>query len=266
MSTPAPILVESRGPVSVITLNRPERMNAWTAAMERLYFDALGDLAADTSVHAIVVTGAGRAFCAGADMEDLDSHATTGPKDVIGVRPQTYPLTIGKPVIAAINGACAGVGLVQALMCDLRFAVEGAKLTSSFAKIGLIAEHGTSWLLAKHIGIGNALDILLSARVVLADEALRMGLVNRVCAAGSVVDEAVAYADQLARTVSPNAMSIIKSQVYEHYNLALDDALQKSNALMFQTLGSSDFREGVAAFIDRRPPEFPGLSLAPVTS
>ena len=259
----SPVLVERRDRVAVVILNRPERLNAWTSQMECLYFDALTELAADDTVYAIVVTGAGRAFCAGADMDDLDKHATDGPTDVVGSRPQTFPLTIGKPIIAAINGACAGVGLVQSLMCDLRFAASGAKLTSSFSKIGLIAEHGTSWLLAKHVGIGNAMDILLSARVVLAEEAFRMGLVNRVTEPGAVLDAAVDYALELARTSSPQAMAIIKGQVYGHFNVELPTALERSNELMFQTLAGADFREGVSAFIERRPPNYRGLNLTP---
>ncbi len=261
-----PVLIGSQDAVGIITLNRPDRLNAWTGQMERHYFDALTTLAADSGVKAIVVTGAGRGFCAGADMSDLDDHATSGPKDVAGERPQTFPLTIGKPIIAAINGPCAGIGLVQALMCDLRFAVEGAKLTTSFAKLGLIAEHGTSWLLAKHVGIGNALDLLLSARVVRSEEALRMGLVNRVCPDGTVVEEAIAYGQMLATTVSPAAMSIIKAQVYEHYNVALASALEKSNALMSRTLEQEDFREGVRSFIDERAPVYRGLSLSPAST
>jgi enoyl-CoA hydratase/carnithine racemase len=259
--TERPVLVEHRGPVAIITLNRPQSLNAWTDGMEQQYFDALTASAREASVRAIVVTGAGRAFCAGVDMDDLDHHATEGRVDSTDVRPKTFPLTVGKPVIAAVNGACAGMGLVQALMCDLRFAAEGAKLTSSFSKIGLIAEHGASWLLAKHVGIGHALDILLSSRIIFPAEALRMGLVNRVCRPESVVDDAASYAEQLAGTVSPRAMSVIKAQIYEHYNLALENALKKSNDLMRQTLDEYDFREGVSAFVEGRPPEFPGLSL-----
>ena len=228
--------------------------------MERHYFDALTELGDDPAVRAIVVTGAGRAFCAGADMDDLDSHANKVPTGHIGDRPQTYALTVGKPVIAAINGACAGIGLVQAIMCDVRFVAEEAKLTTSFSKIGLIAEHGSSWMLAKHVGIGNALDMLLSARIVLPDEALRMGLVSRICHRTEIVDEAIAYADQIAATVSPLAMAVIKNQVYTHYNLALSAALAKSNDLMVQALNGSDFHEGVAAFREHRLPRYPGFN------
>ncbi len=158
--------------VAVLTLNRPDRLNAWTAEMQTMYFDLLEDCAACEDVRAIVVTGAGRGFCAGADVAGLqalsdgdDGLRATGHDE----RPVTFPLTIPKPVIAAINGACAGLGLVMALMCDLRFAASGAKLTTAFARRGLIAEHGIAWILPRLVGPARALDLLMSCRVVLGD-------------------------------------------------------------------------------------------------
>src|SRR5204863_6547367 len=204
--------------VALLTLNRPERLNAWTAEMEREYFDALEQCGASADVRVIVVTGAGRGFCAGADMQDLQgiSNAAEGTEisdeDANGTaprggeggngagrpaserRPQTLPLSIPKPIIAAINGPCAGIGLVQALMCDLRFAADDAKLTTAFARRGLVAEHGISWMLPRLVGPARALDLLLSARVVLGAEAAQLGLVNRAVPAELLMNAALAYA------------------------------------------------------------------------
>jgi len=169
--------------VALLTLNRPDRLNAWTAEMESAYFGLLEECAASDEVRAIVVTGAGRGFCAGADMQELQAIGDGEPAPVPhDRRPQTLPMTIPKPIIAAVNGACAGIGLVQALMCDVRFAAEGAKLTTSFARRGLVAEHGISWILPRLVGPANALDLLLSGRLVFAEEAQALGLVNRTLA------------------------------------------------------------------------------------
>jgi enoyl-CoA hydratase/carnithine racemase len=251
------VLQERRGAIAVLTLNRPDRMNGWTPEMERLYFDALEELAGDDAVRAVVVTGAGRAFCAGADMGDLqqlgDGSATLPPAE----RRKTFPLSVPKPVVAAVNGACAGLGLVQALMCDVRIAAADVKLTTAFAKVGLVAEHGISWLLPRHVGWGNAVDLLLSSRVVLAEEALRMGLVQQVCPPGAALETAVGYAQELADRVSPTAMAAIKAQLYRHATLALEAALEDSDRLMHASLEQPDFAEGVAAFQEKRPPAFP---------
>jgi enoyl-CoA hydratase/carnithine racemase len=248
--------------VAVITLNRPERLNAWTIEMERLYFDALLECGESAEVRVIVLTGAGRGFCAGADMQDLqaigdgsiDSSAFEHER-----RPQTFPLSIEKPIIAAINGACAGLGLVQALMCDLRFAAEGAKLTSAFARRGLVAEHGISWLLPRLIGPAHALDLLFSARVVLAEEAHTLGLVNRVVRPELLLEQTLEYAHELARSSSPASMATIKRQVYADLACGLDDALTRADELMLASFEASDFQEGVTSFLQRRDPRFVAL-------
>jgi enoyl-CoA hydratase/carnithine racemase len=259
-----PVLLERRGRTVLLTLNRPERMNGWTAQLEELYFDHLTDLARDEDVRAIVVTGAGRAFCAGADMADLEQIGSGGLGVPTGpARRKTFPLSIPKPLVAAINGPCAGLGLVQAMMCDVRIAASSAKLTASFSKVGLVAEHGISWLLPRHVGIGNALDLLMSSRVITAEEALRMGLVQQVHEPGEVVDAALAYADELATRVSPSAMAAIKAQVYRALTLELDAALDDADRLMRGTLEGPDFVEGVAAFQARRAPDFAGVSSPP---
>ena len=245
--------------VAVLTLNRPERMNAWTGEMEELYFELLGRCGSDPDVRVIVVTGAGRGFCAGADMDQLQAVGETGVTERPRTHPQTFPLGIPKPIVAAINGACAGIGFVQALMCDVRFAASGAKITTAFSRRGLVGEHGISWLLPRLVGPSRALDLLLSGRVVLADEAAELGVVNAVFPAESLMDEVLAYARDVATNCSPTAMAAIKSQVYRHLQTDLDTALEESNRLMLESFGWPDLREGVKSFVERRPPRFAPL-------
>jgi enoyl-CoA hydratase/carnithine racemase len=245
--------------VAVITLNRPDRLNAWIPAMQVRYFDLLEEAGADPDVRAIVVTGAGRGFCAGADMEVL--QGTGAADDARGDdRPQTFPLTIPKPVIAAINGPAAGLGLVMALMCDIRFAASGAKLTTAFARRGLIAEHGISWVLPRLVGSANALDLLFSGRVVLAEDAVPMGLVNAVHPREELLDRTLEYARELATWSSPTSMAVMKRQVYEHLERGAAESLDESNRLMAESFERPDFAEGVASFVEGRPPEFEGVS------
>ncbi|MDQ1396177.1 MAG: hypothetical protein QOG64_1436 [Acidimicrobiaceae bacterium] len=252
------VLYDVRDGVAVLTLNRPQRMNAWTGDMERRYVDLLAEASEDRDVAAIVLTGSGRGFCPGADMEMLQDigAGTVRPGDAPHRRPATFPLTVPKPLIAAVNGACAGIGLVHALMADLRFAAAGAKFTTAFSRRGLIAEHGSSWLLPRLVGTSRALDLLMSARVFLAEEALELGLVNRVYPAESLLDETIAYARDLAANCSPASLAIIKKQVYDHASADLAAALADSNRLMQQSLAGPDFKEGVASYVDKRPPAF----------
>jgi enoyl-CoA hydratase/carnithine racemase len=245
--------------VALLTLNRPERLNAWTTEMEHLYFALLEQCAADDQVRAIVVTGAGRGFCAGADMQQLQAlgdGTLAEPAETVGRRPQSFPLSIPKPIIAAVNGACAGIGLVQALMCDVRFAAEGAKLTTAFARRGLVAEHGISWILPRLVGPARALDLLLSGRVVFAEEAQALGLVNRVLAPDRLLDAALDYARELAAQCSPASMATMKRQVYADLASTLPDALAEADRLMLASFTAPDFVEGVASFLERRDPRF----------
>ncbi len=258
------VLKEVHDGVALLTLNRPDRLNAWTSEMENLYFDALEECAGSTSVRAIVVTGAGRGFCAGADMQHLQSLGEDGgPSDAEAARerrPQALPHSIPKPIIAAINGPCAGIGLVQALMCDVRLAAEGAKLTTAFARRGLVAEHGISWILPRLIGPSRALDLLMSARVVLADEAFGLGLVNRVLAPDVLLDTALAYARELSGNCSPASMATIKRQVYGDLERGLAEATSAADRLMVESFTAPDFQEGVASFLERRDPRFAALA------
>src|SRR5215204_5325947 len=245
--------------VAVLTLTRPEPLNAWIPAMQVRYFDLLEEAPADPDVRAIVVTGAGRGFCAGADMDVLQG---TGAADDARTddRPQTFPLTIPKPVIAAINGPAAGLGLVMALMCDIRFAAAGAKLTTAFARRGLIAEHGISWVLPRLVGSAHALDLLFSGRVVLAEEAAAMGLVNAVHPRDELLERTLEYARELATWSSPTSMAVMKRQVYEHLERGAAEALEDSNQLMAESFGRPDFAEGVASYVEGRTPRFEGVS------
>ena len=253
--------------VALLTLNRPDRLNAWTGEMQRTYFDLLEDCATREDVRVIVVTGAGRGFCAGADMQSLQDIGAGGLESAASqqdARPQAFPLGISKPIIAAINGPCAGIGLVQALMCDVRLAADDAKLTTAFARRGLVAEHGISWMLPRLVGPARALDLLLSARVVLGEEAERLGLVNRALPGDRLLDEALAYARDLAANCAPSSMAAIKRQVYADLDRGLTDAVDSANALMIESLQAPDFVEGVSSFVERRPPRFAPLSRSAV--
>jgi enoyl-CoA hydratase/carnithine racemase len=249
--------------VALITLNRPDRLNAWTHEMENLYFDLLEDCARDEAVRAIVVTGAGRGFCAGADMGDLqdlgDGGGPSAEQAAAERRPQRLPLTIPKPIIAAINGPCAGIGLVQALMCDVRFAAAGAKFTTAFARRGLVAEHGISWMLPRLVGPARALDLLLSGRVVLGEEAAELGLVNRALPPDELLGATLAYARELASLCSPASMAAMKQQVYAALETGLAEATDEADRLMLASFAGPDFAEGVASFVERRDPQFAAL-------
>ena len=255
------VRAERRGAVLLLTLNRPERLNAWTDALERRYYDLLDGAEADPDVRAIVVTGTGRGFCSGADMEDL-SAAATGAIDTEHPereRPRFYPLTIRKPLIAAINGAAVGLGLVEALYCDLRFCTPQAKLSTVFARRGLVAEYGLSWILTRLVGTSTALDLLLSGRTVLGEEALRLRLVDRLSEPDRVVEDAVAYATELATLSSPWSMATIKAQVLADATRDFEASFYASQQLMVESFRRGDVEEGVRSFVERRPPAFTGL-------
>jgi len=253
------VLAERRGSVALLTLNRPDRLNAWSDDLEEQYFALLAGADADPDVRAIVVTGAGRGFCAGRDMDALERESQgTGPEVPAGV-PRTFPLTVRKPLIAALNGAAAGIGLVEALYCDMRFCVPQAKLTTSFARRGLIAEYGLSWILPRLVGVSRALDLMLSGRVVLGEEAYRMGLVDRLVEPSRLLDEALAYATDLAESCSPTSMMVMKGQLQRHLEVDFSAALADSERLLEESFQLPDVAEGVQSYLERRPPNFPPL-------
>lgn len=254
------VLRERRGRVALLTLNRPDRLNAWTDELEDAYFAYLDEADDDPDIAAVVVTGAGRGFCAGADMSVLTA-AGGGEVDELPERPRprSRPMTMRKPLIAAINGAAAGLGLVEALYCDVRFAAPTAKLTTSFARRGLIAEYGSAWLLPRLIGHSRSADLLLSGRVILADEAYRIGLVDRVVDPNRLVEEAVAYAADLAAHCSPTSMAVIKEQLRHAADADFVTACADADLRTLESFQRPDVVEGVASHQEKRPPAFPGL-------
>jgi enoyl-CoA hydratase/carnithine racemase len=270
---------EVDGGVALVRLNRPERLNAWTARMELEYRASLAEADDDPEVRVVVVTGAGRGFCAGADTKALTGIVETGrygsgssgdaeapvPFAGHGVRPDfehgfSYPYGLRKPLIAAINGPAAGVGFVLACFADIRFAAAGAKLTTSFGRLGLPAEHGVSWVLSRMIGTARAADLLFSSRVVLAEEAERMGLVNAVLPPDELLPHTLEYARRIATEISPWSLLALKRQLYADQLRPLDEAATDAERLMAESFDSPDFKEGVAALTDKRPPNFGGLA------
>jgi len=245
--------------VATITLNRPAKLNAWTLAMAAEVNSAFDSAQADDQVRAIVLTGAGRGFCAGADMSLLTSAAegTLGESDRPPSARAPIPL-VSKPVIAAVNGPAVGLGFALTLFCDIRIAAASAQFGTAFAKRGLVAEFGLAWMLPRICGLGNALDLLLSARLVDAAEAKQIGLVNRTLPDSGFAEAAHSYAADLANSVSPRSTRIIKRQIFAGLNQPLDEAFRLSEHEVAASLRCEDFKEGVAHFLEKRPPAFTG--------
>lgn len=258
------------GGVAIVTLNRPERLNAWGPDMAVPFYAAIDRAEQDPAVKVIVVTGRGRAFCAGADLGSSNSSGAVGDSlqsaggksvaDLVGERPPHFVTELRKPVIAAINGACVGIGFTQALMCDVRFAATGAKFGAVFSRRGLIAEFGVSWILPRLVGQGVALDLLLSGRTFLADEAAALGLVKEVVAPEDLMTHVLAYAEDIATYCSPTAMAVIKKQAYADTTRDVATATADAEALMWEALPRPDVIEGIVSFLQKRPPEFPALT------
>ncbi len=258
------------GHVATITFNRPERMNALTKVLERELHDAMQTADRDENVRAIILTGNGRAFCAGMDMDELE---VLPPGDISArewMRPYdmnsradyqarySYFPAVSKPVIAAVNGAAAGLGMIFALYSDFRIASTKAVFATAFVMRGLIAEHGISWILPRVVGHAHATDLLLTSRKVRADEALLMNLVHRVVEPENLMAEAQTLAKTLSEEVSPRSVRVMKRQLWDAPFQTLGEAITVANAEMFDSIKSEDFTEGVAHFLEKRKPNFTG--------
>ncbi|ORA21453.1 enoyl-CoA hydratase [Mycobacterium angelicum] len=270
---PAVLFEATASGVGIVTLNRPDRLNSWGPDMAPPFYAAVDCAENDPAIRVIVLTGRGRAFCAGAHLgssgagadvgDSLDKAGGKSVADLVGDRPPHFLTELRKPVIAAINGACVGIGLTQALMCDVRFAAAGAKFAAVFARRGLIAEFGISWILPRLTGWGVALDVLLSGRTFLADEAARLGIVKEVVAPENLMNRVMEYAEDIAQNCSPAALSVIKRQAYRDAGHDVVAATAEAEALMWQGLPRPDVVEGIVSFLQKRPPQFPSLDSAP---
>ena len=272
MSDPQTLIAAVDG-VTTITLNRPDRLNAWTPQMANEVRAAIEAAGNDPDQRVIVLTGAGRGFCAGADMNALQSiesgQGGRTERRAVTFRPAAGP-AIGdeyeglfsylyecpKPIMAAINGPCAGIGLIMTLYCDMRYVADDATMTTSFAQRGLIAEHGLSWLLPRLVGEANALDLLFTARKFKGAEAAQMGLVNAAIAGDDLMDHVNGVAQHLATQVSPRSVAVMKRQIRRAYHQTFAEALTTADAEMEQSFSAPDFKEGVASFVERRAPAF----------
>ena len=269
------VLYEVADCICTITLNRPEKLNAWTRQMHLELKEAMQTAGADRDVRVIVLTGAGRGFCAGADMSGLQAigagtatasdRKTVASADLAGGSmladfrmTYSYFPAVPKFIIAAINGPAAGLGFVIPLYADLRFAAESAVFTTAFAQRGLIAEHGVSWLLPRLVGLPAALDLLCSARKFRAPEALSLGLVSRIVPDDKLMAETRAYARLMADTVSPRSVAVMKRQLWEAQFQTLAEATVQANHEMELSFQTADFKEGVAHFLEKRAARFTG--------
>jgi len=270
------ILYSVNDPVATITLNRPEKLNAWTRRMAAEFRHAIYQAESDRAVVGIVVTGAGRAFCAGADMKSLESirqgHSLQSEYPDVAFTPAEAPppdfdgsytwlMAIKKPVVAAINGPVAGMAVPIALACDIRFMAADAPLITAFAERGLIGEWGVAWMLPRLVGVGNALDLLLSSRRLTGEEAAAMGLVQKAVPADEVLAYAVHYIQDLAERCSPASLAILKRQVYEQLTMSLGPSEKEAATLMQTSFRGADFEEGMSSFMEKRQPRFERIGL-----
>lgn len=257
--------------IATITLSRPHRGNAWTGRMHTEYRWLMARADGDPEVHAIIVTGSGRAFCVGGDSEALAGHVNKGGYDPgtpaelampgYGVCADfdanfSWHFGLRKPVICVLNGPAAGVGLALACFCDIRFAVPGARLTTAHGKLNLPAEYGLSWLLPRMIGLARAVEILMSSRIFTTEEAHSMGLIHALMQPDELMNGARAYVRQLLATVSPNSLQQTRWQIYRDLHRGVADSVDDSEALLRAMMKEPDYREGVAAFLDKRSPRW----------
>ena len=266
--------IDQKG-IAIIWLSRAERMNAWTGRMHAEYRYLLNMVEQDPNIRGVIVTGRGRGFCVGGDSEALQGHVEKGRYDS-GIKSQlempgygvsadfeaffAYHYGLSKPVVAAINGPAAGVGLALACFADIRFSVPRVKLTTAHGKLNLPAEYGLSWLLPRLVGLGRANDLLLTSRVFSSEEAMSMGLVNQLFDAEDLVNETKAYLHQMIQSVSPNSIKQTRWQIYKDLHRGVADAVDESERLLEKMMQEKDFQEGVEAFVEKREPRWPSLN------
>jgi len=259
--------------VATITLNRPAKLNAWTPKMEEEVTSAIRGAAVDDNVRVIILTGAGKGFCAGADLSVLAGVADN--REAVGAsltakmeidesvradfrHKHAWLFSVPKPIIAAINGPAVGLGLIVAMYCDFRFASERAKFSVIFSKRGLVAEYGIGWILPRLVGLPNAIELMFTSKTIDAQEALRVGLVSRVFPEENFLPAVQQVARELADTVSPRSLSVMKRQIYTGLVQNLDEAFNLAIQEMKGSFGTADFKEGVAHFLEKRAAAFTG--------
>ena len=260
-----------RGEIAVIFLARPHRRNAWTGRMHSEYRFLLDKANKDRGIGAIIVSGEGDSFCVGGDSQALQGHSARGSYDSgissdialpgYGIDERfdatfAYHYGLNKPIIAAINGAAAGVGLALAAFADIRFAVPKAKLTTAHGKLNLPAEYGLSWVLPRIVGLGRANDLLLTSRVFLSEEAEKIGFVNQLFSSEQLLHEAEEYARELVKNISPDSLRQTRWQIYRDQHDAVARSVEKSEELLESMMKDEDFREGVRALVEKRSPRW----------
>jgi enoyl-CoA hydratase/carnithine racemase len=259
------LLVDRRGATALLTLNRPDRLNAISGPMLAELSAALVEADRDPAVRCIVLTGAGRGFCAGLDLKDQVAGAGLG-EDGMGSRPGELDLrdapptvlhNIDTPTVAALNGGAAGYGMDLALGCDIRVAAESSKLAPAFTKRGVLPESGGTWLLPRLVGYAKAAEIAFTGETLSAKECLELGLVNRVVSDASLLDEALGLAERIGAN-APLAVRATKRMFRMAEREDFDDHVHHVYLQLLPLFSSKDFREGMAAFLERRPPDFQG--------
>lgn len=258
------IVTEPQGPVTTITLNRPDKLNAFGGTMREDLLDALRRASSDEACRAVVITGAGRAFCAGGDVDYMGGLQKNG--DVAGFRTlldagKQIVLAIAempKPVIAAINGVAAGAGCNLALACDYRIASDQAKLGETFVRIGIHPDWGGTWLLPRLVGRSRALELMMTGRIIEAPEALAIGMVDRVVPATDLVAESMKLAGAFAAG-PPLALAGIKRALAASGSNSLADQIDLESEHQLEAFRSSDAAEGMAAFFEKRGARFRGI-------